>query len=147
MVIPESTRPALATTGLLSQRKTSQNPFLLLSLSSQNISETLPKPPMSSLTALFLQVLPPPSVHRPSSGKTTLYLSYTHSPIPPSASMASSNHLHGQPCPWPVVYAALVTPATFITLWICQFNHTWVNLLNELGRVSPMVHLFDGLMD
>ena len=31
-----------------------------------------------------------------------------HSPIPPSASMASSNHLHGQPCPWPVVYAALV---------------------------------------
>ena len=116
MVIPESTRPALATTGLLSQRKTSQNPFLLLSLSSQNISETQPKPPMSSLTTLFLQVLPPPSVHRPSSGKPPLCLSSTHSPIPPSASMASSNHLHGQPCPWPVVYAALVHGAVPLPL-------------------------------
>ena len=33
-------------------------------------------------------------------------LSYTHSPVPPSTSMASFNHPHGQPCPWLVVHAA-----------------------------------------
>ena len=94
MVIPESTRPALATTGLLSQRKTSQNPFLLLSLSSQNISETQPKPPMSSLIALFLQVPPPPSIHHPSSGKTPL------SQVYPLSYSSISQHGFLQPPSW-----------------------------------------------
>ena len=99
MVIPESTRLALVTIGLLSQRK-KPTETLFSCYPPYSLKPSKKKKTICPLSQLSCFLFPSLSYFSLPQQATT------HSPIRPSACMASSNHPHGQPCLWPINHAA-----------------------------------------